>query len=135
MDPLGLAFENFNALGRWRDQERTEKVDASGLLISGESFHDVRELKHALVDKHRREFYRCLTEKLLIYALGRGLEPADVHTVDKIVERIETKEGRAGVLIAGIIDSTPFQKVRRSNKVESPRLSDRGASQATGPTN
>ena len=59
MDPLGLALENFNALGRWRDKERTDPIDASGKLISGESFAEIKELKKILVNRHRREFYRC----------------------------------------------------------------------------
>ena len=61
-----------------------------GKLITGESFEDVRELKQILVERHRREFYRCLTEKMLTYALGRGLEAYDVQAVDTIVERIES---------------------------------------------
>ena len=76
-------------------------VDASGKLITGESFKDVRELKQILVDRHRRDFYRCLTEKMLTYALGRGLDAYDVEAVDAIVERIESEDGRASALIAG----------------------------------
>lgn len=134
MDPLGLALENFNALGRWRDTERADPVDASGTLITGEAFGDVRELKRILVDGHRRDFYRCLTEKLLTYALGRGLEAHDVQAVDTIVGRIETGEGRASALIAGVIESTPFQKRRRSIKMDTADLSDRGAGRASDPT-
>jgi hypothetical protein len=122
MDPLGLALENFNALGRWRDKERDGPVDASGKLITGEPFQDVRELKRILVERHRRDFYRCLTEKLLTYALGRGLDPRDVQTVDTIVSRIEKEDGRASALIAGVIESPPFQNRRRSDKMNSPRL-------------
>jgi hypothetical protein len=118
MDPLGLALENFNALGRWRDKERAEPIDASGKLISGERFAEIKELKKILVNGHRREFYRCLTEKLLTYALGRGLESYDVGTVDTIVEKIEGVDGHASALIAGIIESTPFQKCRRSAKLD-----------------
>ncbi len=78
MDPLGLALENFNALGRWRDKERGKPVDASGQLLTGESFRTVRELKHILATQRHLDYYRCLTEKLLTYALGRGLEYDDV---------------------------------------------------------
>ena len=134
MDPLGLALENFNALGRWRDKERADPVDASGTLITGEPFKDVRELKRILVERHRRDFYRCLTEKLLTYALGRGLEAHDVQAVDTIVGRIESEEGRASALIAGIIESTPFQKRRRSNTIDTADLSDRDAGRASDPT-
>lgn len=113
MDPLGLALENFNAIGRWRDKEQAGPIDASGRLITGEDFRDIRDVKRILVERHRREFYRCLTEKLLTYALGRGLEAYDVEAVDAIVARIEAKDGRASALIAGIIESAPFQKRRR----------------------
>ncbi len=123
MDPLGLALENFNALGRWRETERTDRVDASGKLITGESFGNVRDLKRVLVDQHRREFYRCLTEKLLTYSLGRGLEAIDVHTVDAIVEKIERADGRASALVAGIIESAPFQARRQSITLNTADLS------------
>jgi hypothetical protein len=112
MDPLGLALENFNALGMWRTQEFGEPIDATGTLITGESFNNIRELKHILVTKHAEDFYTTVTEKLLIYALGRGLEYYDVETVDQIVARIEKADGRVSALIAGVVDSAPFQKTR-----------------------
>jgi hypothetical protein len=112
MDPLGLALENFNALGLWREKERGQPIDASGKLITGESFRDIRELKRIVASEHRLGFYRCLTEKLLTYALGRGLEYYDVHTVDQIVDRLDQETGRFSVLLMGIIESTPFQKQR-----------------------
>ena len=112
MDPLGLALENFNALGMWRDAERTEPIDASGKLLSGQSFRDVRELKAILKGDLRRDFYRCLAEKLLTYGLGRGLDYNDVETVDQIVARMEREDGRFSALLMGIIESSPFQKKR-----------------------
>jgi hypothetical protein len=114
MDPLGLAMENFNALGMWRDDDRHQPIDGSGKLITGEFFKDVRELKHVLVLKHRDDFYRCLTEKLLIYALGRGLDYSDVETVDQIVAQLDAQDGRFSVLLKGIIESNPFEKRRNS---------------------
>jgi hypothetical protein len=114
MDPIGLAMENFNAMGMWRDTERNQLIEPAGQLITGESFKDARELKHILVTNHREDFYRCLTEKLLTYALGRGLEYYDVETVDKIVAQLEGNNGRFSVLLAGIIDSAPFQEQRTS---------------------
>jgi hypothetical protein len=113
MDPLGLAFENFNALGRWRDQERGQPIDARGKLITGEAFATTQELKHALVNQRRRDFYRCLSEKLLTYALGRGLGYPDVEVVDKLVERLDITSGNAIELLMGVVDSAPFQKTRR----------------------
>src|SRR5207245_2509051 len=110
--PLGMAFENFNALGTWRDTEAGQPIDASGTLITGEPFKDLRDLKRMLKEKHYRDFYRCLTEKLLTYALGRGLEYYDVEAVDRIVERLDQHEGHFSELMMGIIESAPFQRQR-----------------------
>ncbi|MCI0535251.1 MAG: DUF1592 domain-containing protein [Verrucomicrobiales bacterium] len=115
MDPLGLALENFNALGMWREMERGQPIEAAGKLITGESFQDIREVKRVLATKHRRDFYRCLTEKLLTYALGRGLEYYDVETVDQIVARLEHEDGRFSALLMGVVESAPFQKRRNPN--------------------
>jgi hypothetical protein len=134
MDPLGLALENFNALGRWREKERGESIDTSGKLITGESFGGIQELRKILVGRHRREFYQCLTEKMLTYALGRGLETYDVQAVDTIVERIEGADGRASALISGIIESAPFQKRRRSTTMETAGLQNQDAGRASEPT-
>jgi Protein of unknown function (DUF1592)/Protein of unknown function (DUF1588)/Protein of unknown function (DUF1587)/Protein of unknown function (DUF1585)/Protein of unknown function (DUF1595)/Planctomycete cytochrome C len=112
MDPLGLALENFNALGMWRDAERKQPIDASGQLLSGQTFKDIRDLKKILKVDLKRDFYRCLTEKLLTYAVGRGLDYHDVEAMDQIVARIEHDEGRFSALMMGIIESSPFQKRR-----------------------
>jgi hypothetical protein len=112
MDPLGLALENFNAMGMWREKERNQPIDAAGELITGEAFQGVRDLKRILKENRRADFYRCLTEKMLTYALGRGLEHYDVETVDRIVERLEQENGRVSVLFSGIVESAPFQKRR-----------------------
>ena len=115
MDPLGLALENFNAMGMWRTQELKQPIDAGGKLITGESFTNIQSLKHILATKHHRDFYHALTEKLLTYALGRGLEYYDVQTVDTIVERMELENGRFAALLMGIVESAPFQKSRNVN--------------------
>jgi hypothetical protein len=115
MDPLGLALENFNAMGMWREQERGQPIDATGVLMSGERFSNIGELKRILAKNHATEFYRTMTEKLLTYALGRGLEYYDVATVDAIVERLQKSSGRPSELLTGIIGSAPFQRMRSSN--------------------
>jgi hypothetical protein len=112
MDPIGLAFENFNAIGGWRDSERKQPIVAEGNLITGETFKSVAELKKILANDHRDEFYRTLTTKLMTYATGRGMEYYDVETIDQIVKRLDAQEGKFGALLAGIIDSAPFQKMR-----------------------
>lgn len=112
MDPLGLALENFNALGMWRDNERGQPIDATGKLITGEAFKDIRDVKRILATNHRHDFYHCLAEKLLTYALGRGLQYYDTETLDRIVERLERNNGKFSALLAGIVESAPFQKRR-----------------------
>lgn len=112
MDPLGLAMESFNGFGRGRTQDNGQPIDPSGELATGEKFSDVRELKRALIEKHRTEFYRTITEKLLTYTLGRGVEYYDVPTVDRIVERLEKEEGRFSALLLGVLESAPFQQRR-----------------------
>ena len=123
MDPLGLAFENFNALGMWREHDRGQPIDSSGTLVRGQLFADVQEFKRILLRDHRRDFYRCLTEKMLTFAIGRGLEYYDVQTVDMIVDRLEESGGKPSELIAGIVHSAPFQRKRR----EEPTVRDTSA--------
>jgi hypothetical protein len=117
MDPLGLALENFNALGTWREKEHERPIDTSGTLLTGEDFAGIRDLKSILKEKHYRDFYRCLTEKLLTYALGRGLEYYDEHTVDQIVDKLDASGGKFSTLVTGVIESAPFQRQRRAGKV------------------
>jgi hypothetical protein len=112
MDPLGLALENFDAFGVVRLRDLGQPIDASGRLSTGEAFKDIRDLKHILISNHRDEFYRCLTEKMLTYALGRGMEYYDVPTVDKIVESLDTNDGHFSSLLNGVINSVAFQEER-----------------------
>jgi len=112
MDPIGLAFENFNGVGMWRDSERRQPIVAEGSLITGETFNSVSELKHILVTGHRSDFYRTLSAKLLTYAIGRGPEYYDVESIDRIVKRLDDNGGKFSALLMGVIDSAPFQKMR-----------------------
>jgi len=119
MDPLGLALENFNALGMWRETERKQPIAPEGVLVTGEKFTNIRELKLVLATERRLDFYRCLTEKLLIYALGRGLDYYDTQAMDEIVERLQRQEGRFSALLSGVIESAPFQRRRESTTFSS----------------
>lgn len=112
MDPLGLALENFNALGRFRDMEMDQTIDASGTLGPGQAFSNVGELKKILVTEHQEAIYRCMTEKLMTFALGRAVEYSDAHTIDSLVDKLLANEGRAGVLLRGLIHSSAFQRTR-----------------------
>ncbi len=112
MDPLGLALEPFNALGILRDNDHGKPIDATGTLVTGESFNGVAELKKILATERRQDFYRCLSEKLLTYALGRGVEYYDTLTVDKLVEGLEQSGGDLRGLVRDVVESAPFQRRR-----------------------
>jgi mono/diheme cytochrome c family protein len=112
MDPLGLAFENFNALGMWREEERRQPIVSVGKLITGEEFTSVAELKKILATGHKTDFYRTLTDKMLTYATGRGTQYFDTETIDRIVARLDANDGKFSALLMGVIESVPFQKMR-----------------------
>ena len=112
MDPIGLGLENFNALGQFRATENGKPIDAGGKLLTGEKFADVASLKEILAGKRKPDFYRTLAEKLLTYAIGRGVEYYDATTVDLLTERLTKKDGKLRELIQGIVESAPFQKRR-----------------------
>jgi hypothetical protein len=115
MDPLGLALENFNAMGMWRDSELGLPIDSEGVLITGEEFSSIQELKRILATDRKRDFYYCISEKLLTYALGRGLDYYDTETIDQLVNQLEISDGKPSALLKGIIQSVPFQKTRNPN--------------------
>ncbi len=110
MDPLGLSLENFNAYGMWREKDNGSAIEPAGVLITGERFKDVQELKKILATARKDDFFRCLTEKLLIYALGRGMEYRDVGTIDQIVSKLDQQDGKFSALLMGVIDSPAFQR-------------------------
>ena len=112
MDPIGFAFEHFDAIGRYRAKDNGQPIDAAGKLDSGEAFKNAAELRQVLIDKKSDLFARCLTEKMLTYALGRGLEYYDKRTVDTIVKRLQTKGYRFNELVGGIVVSLPFDMKR-----------------------
>lgn len=113
MDPLGLALENFNAMGRWRDAELGQAIEPGGQLVTGEKFGSIQELKHILATDRIRDFYYCFSEKLLTYALGRGLEYYDTATLDSMVTALEKSDGKPSAVFQALIHSAPFQKTRR----------------------
>jgi hypothetical protein len=118
MDPLGFGFENFDGIGRWRTMDGEFPVDPAGDLPSGESFKTPKQLRSILL-AHRDEFARCLTEKMLTYALGRGLEYYDKCAIDIITNRLRQGDYRFSVLIQAIVESDPFQR-KRTTKDQSP---------------
>ena len=110
---MGLALENFDAVGRWRTtDDGNTRIDASGMLPDGTKFDGPAELRQALAGR-RDEFARTVIEKMLVYALGRGLEYYDMPTVRRIQREAAAADYRWSSLIQSIAQSTPFQ-MRRS---------------------
>jgi Protein of unknown function (DUF1585)/Protein of unknown function (DUF1588) len=109
MDPLGFSLENFDAIGGWRTHDGDSPVDPSGRLPGGRAFKGPGELRAALRSRPGA-FARCLSEKMLTYALGRGLEQADHRHVDRIVAGLPRDEYRFSALVLAVVESEPFRK-------------------------
>jgi mono/diheme cytochrome c family protein len=112
MDPLGFALENYDGVGKWRDKDAGNVIDASGKLPDGSKFVGPAELKKILVTSRREEFVTTAAEKLLLYALGRGLEYYDLPAVRAISRQAEKEDFRMSALVTAIVSSTPFQMRR-----------------------
>jgi hypothetical protein len=112
MDPIGFSLENFDAIGRWRTVEEGQAMDATGGLPDGSKFTGVSGLEDSL-RKRPELFVGTLTEKLMTFALGRGIETYDAPAVRKIVRDAQAKDFRFSSVILGIVNSTPFT-MRRS---------------------
>jgi hypothetical protein len=118
MDPLGFALENFDAIGRWRTaDEGNTAIDPAGTLPDGTRFDGPAGLRQALL-KRSDAFVRTLTEKLLTYALGRGLEYYDAPAVRKITRDAALAGDRWSAILVGIVKSTPFQMRLSQSSVE-----------------
>jgi hypothetical protein len=113
MDPLGFALENFDAVGMWRTTQGSSPIDSSGELPDGTRFQGPAELRQILLSK-REQFVATVTEKLLTYGLGRGIEYYDMPAIRKIVRDAAPGEYRWSSIILGITRSTPFQMRKRS---------------------
>lgn len=111
MDPIGFAFENYTAIGQWRDNEGKYPVDATGKLPTGETFNGALELEQ-IYRKNPNAFAECVTVKLMTYALGRGVERYDRPTIKQIVQRISVRDYRFSDLVLEIVNSLPFEMRR-----------------------
>jgi cytochrome c551/c552 len=112
MDPIGFAMENFDGIGKWRTKDAGQNVDASGKLTDGTKIAGVVDLRNALL-RYSPQFARTVTEKLLTYALGRGVEYQDMPVVRSIVRQSARDDYRFSALIEGIVKSEPFQMNRK----------------------
>ena len=115
MDTLGFGLENYDAIGRWRTEDGDFPIDASGTLPSGETFEGPEGLT-AVLETQIQDFVRCLSEKMLTYSLGRGLERYDRRTVDRIVKSVSEDDNRFQALVHEIVESLPFT-MRRGEAV------------------
>jgi len=113
MDPVGFALENFDAVGRWRTYEDGLPVDVSGGLPDGSKFAGVDALEQGLL-RRPELFVGTFAEKLLTFALGRGIEPYDAPAIRKIIREAEGDDFRFSSVIIAIVNSTPFQ-MRKSS--------------------
>jgi hypothetical protein len=109
MDPIGFALENYDAVGKWRAEDAGMTIDASGLLPDGTRFEGPAGLTQMLLTKYREDFVRTATEKLLTYALGRGIEHYDNPTVRAISREAASDNYRISSWILAIVNSTPFR--------------------------
>ncbi|MBI5767084.1 MAG: DUF1592 domain-containing protein [Verrucomicrobia bacterium] len=117
MDAIGFGLENFDGIGAWRDKDGPTAIDSTGALASGDRFAGVVELAELLATKRADEFRRCLAEKMLTYALGRGVEYYDRPAIDGIMAALRAGNDKFSTLILAVAQSFPFQH-RRSEKVE-----------------
>jgi hypothetical protein len=119
MDPLGFAMENFNAVGAWRTRDNGSPIDASGQFFDGSRLDGVTGLRRVLVE-HPDIFVGTLTEKLMTYALGRGLDHHDMPAVRRVVRDAAGHEYRFSSLVLGIVNSTPFRMRMKEDRQVAP---------------
>ena len=112
MDPIGFALENYDGVGKWRDEDGGSAIDATGKLPGGAKFERPAGLKHLLAASYSDQFYTTFTEKFLTYALGRGIEYYDHPSVRSIIRQAGRENYRMSAFITAIVKSTPFQMRR-----------------------
>jgi hypothetical protein len=113
MDPLGFGLENFDGVGAWREKDGKFPIDASGTLPGGQTFSGPKELRKILLQKEA-EFRRCMAEKMLTYAIGRGLEAYDRCAVDDIASAVARDQYRFSRMVLAVVRSEPLQMRRNS---------------------
>ncbi len=115
MDPIGFGFENYNAIGQWRTKDGKFPIDPAGALPDGRTFQGPDDLR-VILAADQEKFAEAVTEKLLTYALGRGLERYDRRTVKEIARRVADADYRFSALVMEIVKSLPFQMARQDRK-------------------
>jgi mono/diheme cytochrome c family protein len=129
MDVLGFGLENFDAVGKWRSMDGKFPIDAGGTFPNGKSFKDPSGMRE-LLKEDLSDFTRCLTEKMLTYSLGRGLERYDRRTVDEINRKLAASGYKFQTLLYEVVNSLPFQsrrgEARRTENITKPLAKARG---------
>src|SRR5690606_9414452 len=109
MDPIGFALENFDAIGLWRTQDENQPIDAADMLFDNTKVEGPAGLREWLASKYANQFVTVATEKLMTYALGRGVEHRDMPLVRAISRDVIKNNGRFSAMVLGIVKSLPFQ--------------------------
>jgi len=116
MDAIGFALDNFNAIGAWRTKDGSFDIDPGGTLPDGSTIKGVADLKKSILAK-KDQFARCVIEKILIYALGRGMEPYDDRAIDKALGSVAKDQYKFSRVVVEIVKSDPF-RLRRGKNVQ-----------------
>jgi hypothetical protein len=125
MDPIGFGLENYNAIGMWRQLDGGQPIDPSGVLTNGQSFHGPADLR-VILKGMAPKFVHALSERLLTYALGRGIEPSDRCTVDAVADHVAANGYRFSALVSGIVTSDAFRLRRPEGaNAASPAVAER----------
>ena len=122
MDPIGFTLENFDAVGRWRTRDAGKPLDVTGQLTDGTRIDGAAGLRQAL-ERYSPQFMRTFTEKLLTYALGRGIEYQDMPVVRGIVRDAARSDYRFSSVVLGIVTSAPFQMNRVGQPLQAAKSS------------
>jgi hypothetical protein len=112
MDPIGFALEHFDATGHYREKDGNNDIDARDKLHTGETFDGHAQLRTILATSRSADFTRTISEKLLTYALGRGLEWYDRPTLQTLQKRLNKADQRFSELMLAVVESVPFQRRR-----------------------
>jgi hypothetical protein len=117
MDPIGIAMENFDAIGKWRTTDEGNPIDASGTLVDGTKMNGIVDLRNALVN-YSPQFVRNISERLMTYAVGRGVEYYDMPTIRTIVRDAGTKNNRFSAIVLGVVKSPQFQSNTKITQIK-----------------
>jgi hypothetical protein len=131
MDPVGFALENFDAVGQWRDVDAGNPIDASGVLVDGTKVDGPVALRNAIA-KRPQTFAGTMTEKMLTYALGRGVEYYDMPAVRQIVREMAANDYRFSSLVLGIVKSAPFQMRVKKGEAQPESVARAAAKESAG---